>query len=48
MLAVVDTMTVAIDDFSAASVRRAHQIVESGQAIGKVVVHRPWGFCVTG
>jgi zinc-binding alcohol dehydrogenase family protein len=34
------TMTVAIDDFSAAGLRRAHKLVESGQTIGKVVVHR--------
>ena len=35
------TMTVAIDDFSAAGLRRAHELVESGQTIGKVVIHRP-------
>ena len=34
------TMTTAIDDFSAAGLRRAHELVSGGQAIGKVVVHR--------
>jgi NADPH2:quinone reductase len=34
------TATTVIDDFTAAGLRRAHGIVESGQAIGKVVVHR--------
>lgn len=34
------TMTTAIGDFSAAGLRHAHELVASGQAIGKVVVHR--------
>lgn len=34
------TMTTAIDDFSAAGIRRAHELVASGRTIGKVVVHR--------
>ncbi len=34
------TMTTAIDDFSAAGLRHAHELVEGGQAVGKVVVHR--------
>lgn len=34
------TMTTAIDDFSAAGIRRAHELVEGSQAVGKVVVHR--------
>jgi NADPH2:quinone reductase len=34
------TMTTAIGDFSAAGLRRAHDLVESGRAVGKVVVHR--------
>jgi NADPH2:quinone reductase len=34
------TMTTAVDDFSAAGIGRAHELVASGQAIGKVVVHR--------
>ncbi len=34
------TMTQAIDDFSAAGLRRAHELVESGRMVGKVVVHR--------
>jgi NADPH2:quinone reductase len=34
------TMTEAIHDFSAQGIRRAHQLVESGRMIGKVVVHR--------
>ncbi|MGB8406885.1 MAG: alcohol dehydrogenase catalytic domain-containing protein [Mycobacterium sp.] len=29
-----------IDDFSAAGLREAHRLVESGRMIGKVVVHR--------
>ncbi|WP_084102827.1 zinc-binding alcohol dehydrogenase family protein [Demequina sp. NBRC 110051] len=38
--AVVPTATVHIDDFSAAGIREAHRLVESGTVIGKVVVHR--------
>ena len=34
------TMTTAIDDFSAAGVRRAHELVARGRTVGKVVVHR--------
>lgn len=34
------TMTTAIGDFSPAGIRRAHELVASGQTIGKVVVHR--------
>jgi zinc-binding alcohol dehydrogenase family protein len=34
------TMTTAIDDFTAAGLRRAHDLVEGSRAIGKVVVHR--------
>ncbi len=34
------TMTTAVNDFSAAGIRSAHELVERGQAIGKVVVHR--------
>jgi NADPH2:quinone reductase len=34
------TVTETIGDFSAAGVRRAHELVESGRMIGKVVVHR--------
>ncbi len=34
------TVTTAIDDFSAAGLREAHRLVESGRMIGKVVVHR--------
>lgn len=34
------TITTAIDDFSAAGLREAHRLVESGRMIGKVVVHR--------
>lgn len=34
------TVTIAIDDFSAAGLREAHRLVESGRMIGKVVVHR--------
>ncbi|MBB5868478.1 zinc-binding alcohol dehydrogenase family protein [Allocatelliglobosispora scoriae] len=34
------TMTTAIGDFSAAGIHRAHQLVDGGQAVGKVVVHR--------
>lgn len=34
------TMTTAIDDFSAAGIHRAHELVASGRTIGKVVVHR--------
>lgn len=34
------TMTTAIGDFSPAGLRRAHELVASGRAIGKVVVHR--------
>ena len=34
------TATVRIDDFSAAGLREAHRLVESGSMIGKVVVHR--------
>lgn len=34
------TLTIAIDDFSAAGLREAHRMVESGRMIGKVVVHR--------
>lgn len=34
------TMTTAIDDFSAAGLRRAHELVAGGHAIGKIVVHR--------
>lgn len=37
---VVTTATEYIDDFSAAGLREAHRMVESGQMIGKVVVHR--------
>ena len=37
---VVTTATQYIDDFSAAGIREAHRLVESGQMIGKVVVHR--------
>jgi zinc-binding alcohol dehydrogenase family protein len=33
------TMTTAIGDFSAAGLRRAHDLVEGGRAVGKVVVH---------
>ncbi len=38
--AIRTTLTTAIDDFSAAGLRRAHQLVESGRMNGKVVVHR--------
>lgn len=34
------TMTTAIGDFSPAGLGRAHELVASGQTIGKVVVHR--------
>ena len=34
------TISTAIDDFSAAGLREAHRLVESGHMIGKVVVHR--------
>jgi NADPH:quinone reductase-like Zn-dependent oxidoreductase len=34
------TITTAIGDFSAAGLREAHRLVESGHMIGKVVVHR--------
>lgn len=34
------TVTETIDDFSAAGLRRAHELVESGRMTGKVVVHR--------
>lgn len=34
------TVTATIDDFSAAGIRAAHQQVESGQMVGKVVVTR--------
>jgi NADPH2:quinone reductase len=34
------TMTQSIDDFSAAGLRRAHELVESGRMTGKVVVRR--------
>lgn len=34
------TMTQSIDDFSAAGLRRAHELVESGRMTGKVVVYR--------
>jgi NADPH2:quinone reductase len=34
------TMTQSIEDFSAAGLRRAHELVESGHMTGKVVVHR--------
>jgi zinc-binding alcohol dehydrogenase family protein len=34
------TMTSAVDDFTSAGLRQAHQQVESGRMIGKVVVHR--------
>ena len=34
------TATEMIDDFSAAGLRRAHELVESGRMTGKVVVHR--------
>jgi NADPH:quinone reductase len=34
------TMTTAVGDFSAAGIRHAHELVEGGRTIGKVVVHR--------
>ncbi|MEU7632602.1 zinc-binding alcohol dehydrogenase family protein [Nocardia sp. NPDC049220] len=34
------TRTRSIDDFSAAGLREAHQAVESGRMVGKIVVHR--------
>ncbi len=34
------TVTERIGDFSAAGIRHAHELVESGRMIGKVVVHR--------
>jgi NADPH:quinone reductase-like Zn-dependent oxidoreductase len=34
------TLTRAIADFSAAGLRQAHELVESGRMTGKVVVHR--------
>jgi NADPH:quinone reductase len=34
------TMTTAIDDFTAAGIRRAHELVAAGRSVGKVVVHR--------
>jgi NADPH2:quinone reductase len=34
------TVTSAVNDFTAAGIRRAHEQVESGRMIGKVVVHR--------
>jgi zinc-binding alcohol dehydrogenase family protein len=34
------TVTERIPDFSAAGIRRAHELVESGRMTGKVVVHR--------
>jgi len=34
------TVTSAVNDFTAAGIRRAHGQVESGRMIGKVVVHR--------
>ena len=34
------TVTERIADFSAAGIRRAHELVESGRMTGKVVVHR--------
>jgi NADPH2:quinone reductase len=35
------TMTTSIGDFSAAGLREAHRLVETGHVTGKVVVHRP-------
>jgi zinc-binding alcohol dehydrogenase family protein len=35
------TVSATIDDFSAAGFRRAHELVKTGHAIGKVVIHRP-------
>ncbi|GMA37311.1 zinc-binding alcohol dehydrogenase family protein [Demequina litorisediminis] len=37
---IVPTATVRINDFSAAGILEAHQLVESGSVIGKVVIHR--------
>ncbi|WP_084130759.1 zinc-binding alcohol dehydrogenase family protein [Demequina sp. NBRC 110055] len=37
---VVPTATARIGDFSAAGIREAHRLVESGRLIGKAVVHR--------
>ncbi|RJK94805.1 zinc-binding alcohol dehydrogenase family protein [Vallicoccus soli] len=34
------TLTTAIDDFSAAGLREAHRLLETGRTVGKVVVHR--------
>ena len=34
------TLTTAIGDFSAAGLRKAHRLVETGRTVGKVVVHR--------
>lgn len=34
------TMTTTIDDFTAAGIRRAHELVQRGRTIGKVVIHR--------
>lgn len=34
------TLTTAIEDFSAAGLREAHRLVETGRTVGKVVVHR--------
>ncbi|MGY1750598.1 zinc-binding alcohol dehydrogenase family protein [Modestobacter sp. SYSU DS0511] len=38
--AVRSTLTTTIDDFSAAGLREAHRLLETGRTIGKVVVHR--------
>lgn len=37
---IVTTATEYIDDFTANGIREAHRMVESGQMVGKVVVHR--------
>ncbi|WP_432573545.1 zinc-binding alcohol dehydrogenase family protein [Kineococcus sp. SYSU DK005] len=34
------TLRTAIDDFSAAGLREAHRLLETGRTVGKVVVHR--------
>ncbi|MBB2903212.1 NADPH:quinone reductase-like Zn-dependent oxidoreductase, partial [Kineococcus radiotolerans] len=34
------TLTTTIGDFSAAGLREAHRLVETGRTVGKVVVHR--------
>jgi hypothetical protein len=37
---VVSTLTTRLDGFTAENLRRAHELVESGRSVGKVVVAR--------